>query len=206
MSKVKKQVKKQSLLLLGLVVVGVALVVSGVVMKTRAAVIGEPGQRLDIVNNLYYRDIVWDPAEEVWMPDPAGMTKLGRFYGGYVVGYSYCSKLVPDGNNLKCNAADVKTATGFGMLYQPDAGTLKIAIPLDYNYCVDHQPECVPNGEQKDVMPWFSFEMTGWAEGTGHTYGAGHPIGYPGLDFPGYVSLEVRSDLNSPPLPAYPNE
>lgn len=160
-----------------------------------------PGERLDEVSNLYLRSMKWDGQK--WQA--GDMVKLGKYFGGYVVGYRVCYQYADTGGGTyTCQGANQPvTAQGFGMLFQREDKSLAVAIPLDMNYC-ESDPTChVPEWATDQVFPWFVFELTSTGP-WGHQYGAGKAAGYgvTGVDYPGYVSLEVRLDLeNRGPLP-----
>lgn len=189
-----------------LLVLGISLVAGSLFLIAQAAIsttpIGTPGQRLDEVTNLYLRSLKWDGYQ--WQAGT--MTKLGRFFGGYVVGYQICHQYVEQpptdsGNYLCQGSGEPVTSQGFGMLFQRTDKSLAIAIPLDKAFCESHSDTCrVPPGmpHPEDIFPWFIFDIMNIGAG-GFQYGTGTAAGYgdSGVEFPGYVSVEVRIDVEA---------
>lgn len=216
------KVRKQGLLLLVLAVIGVALMTSGIVMKTRAAVIGEPGQELDLVYNLYRRSLTSHNGGQSW--DVGGFEQLGRYFGGYVIGLQYCNtynfQSLPDigKNAFVCDDSSLVSATGFGILYQrptddaqhPTCGGkqncihILIQLPCYYLDGGSVENKTCPNlggeyswiqGNDTTILPWFDYSLEENAVPAGHVFTSNGPVG--GETYHGYVSLEIRTDLDN---------
>jgi len=219
----KKQITIFTLVIIGCLIFGI-----GIYLKVEAAQqiysldtaldptkLNPVGQRLDLINNLYFREMHYDEGPG-WRAGQ--MYKLGQFYGAYMVGYEQCRFYVPDGADIKCNVKqlpggdivpDTVRVIGFGMLVQRAPNQFALVVPLNREYLESlpcHPNDCDTPTDQGNVMPWFIFGLKGVSGATGHEWEQpGDPVGL-GLndvEFPGYISLEVRLDLrDQPPYPA----
>jgi hypothetical protein len=210
--------KRHSIIVTVALVFGICLLGTGVYLKVQAAYDPSqetnPGKRLDLVFNLYYRYMNKDGDNAPWYIGP--LQELGRYIGGYVIGYRYCNqyeKMAGQTDYYECT--NTIQAHGFGIIYQippgrEGANEIHLIIPLPWS----ELPPDAKNRRQDyydkpTILPWFDYTLDTMQNPAGHTFTNNGPIGYcsvggdcpPNGPYDGYVSLEIRTDLEDLPGP-----